>query len=62
MFMQGADDTALVVGSGVAPFGRLARAKLGCALAPYFGDGPIVPVRAQSPTSLASPDAFARMP
>lgn len=44
---EGADDPTLVVGCGVAPFGRLARAKLGVALAPYFPDGPDVPEGAQ---------------
>jgi hypothetical protein len=42
--LQGASDPTLMVGCGVAPFGRLARAKWGCALAPYFGDGPTIPV------------------
>ncbi|KAF5841167.1 hypothetical protein DUNSADRAFT_14170 [Dunaliella salina] len=41
--VQGASDPTLLVGCGTAPFGRLARAKLGCALAPYFSDGPVIP-------------------
>ena len=41
---QQADDKAMLVASGVAPFGRLARAKLGMALEPYAGGGPDIPV------------------
>eukprot|EP00983_Pelagomonas_calceolata_P113779 1160020-Pelagomonas_calceolata.AAC.3 len=51
----GAADPTLLVGCGTAPFGRLARAKLGCALAPYFSDGPVIPA---VPVHKTLPEAF----
>lgn len=42
--MQGASDATLCVASGTAPFGRLARAKLGVSLCPHFPDSVDVPV------------------
>lgn len=42
----GAHDSWLVASCGVAPAGRLVRARMGAALAPYMADGPHLPVRA----------------
>jgi hypothetical protein len=41
---RGAGDASLLVASGVAPCGRLSRARLGATLSPYLVDGPSVPV------------------
>jgi hypothetical protein len=51
---QHADDPTLLVGAGVAPWGRLARAKLGAALSPYTPPAMTLPVRCLIWACLAS--------